>query len=154
QIIANGNVVVDEKTCAQDHEKQGTECVNVVNEWVTYTGNFAPGILQLEVLVADTKGQVSSKRFWVNVPYTPPPAPGVPAPPKFAEVLKFREEHGLDIDLDPMVDELEINDRVWESMSAWHDPHSPLGEVARASYDRWGVPLRAVDVAELEWRIA
>ena len=32
------------------------------------------------------------------------------------------------------------------------DTHTPAGEVARASYERWGVPLRSADAAELEYR--
>lgn len=153
-IIANGSVLVDEKDCKQDPEKEGTECIDLDNEWITYTGNHAPGILNLEVVVTDNDGNVASERFWVEIPYTPPPPPGVPEEPLFAEVLEFREERGLDLDLDPVEDELELNDRVLGTIGEWKNPQTPEGRVARASWKRWGVPLRTAEVAELEYRIA
>jgi len=75
----------------------------------------------------------------VNIPYTPPPPPGEPEKPLFADVLAFRQEHGLDLDLDPIEDEFEIDDRVFDSINDWvkGDP------VAVASWERWGVPLRS-----------
>ncbi len=154
QLIANGSTLVDEKYCEQDLQTPGVECVDLINEWVTHTADLSPGILYLEVLTTDRIGDTASQRFWVNIPYTPPPAIGAPVPPKFSEVLRFREEHGLDLDLDPATEELEINDRVFDLIGWWHNPYTPLGEVARASYERWGVPLRPVDVGELEYRLA
>lgn len=155
ELIANGNQLIDELHCEQDLEKEGTECTTLVNEWVTNTGNHPPGILNLEIIITDRLEQTASERLWVNIPEPPPPpAPGTPVPPTFAEILEFREEHGLDIDLDPVQDEMEINDRVFESINAWHTPDSPAGQIARASWERWGIPLRTPDVAELEYRIA
>ena len=150
EIIANGEQVVAEKTCAQDYSNGVTECVDQVKEWVTNTGNWAPGNLQLEVIVTDAIGQIASERFWVNVPYTPPPGSEAADPPSFAEVLRFREEFGLDLDLKNM--ELTLNERIFDLIGAWHNPNTPIGEVARASAERWGVPLRPVDVAEMEYR--
>ncbi|HEX5376365.1 MAG TPA: DUF6531 domain-containing protein [Solirubrobacterales bacterium] len=153
QLIANGDLLVDEKTCAQDYSNEKTECVDEAMQWVTDTGSWAPGILQLEVIVTDSlsQAQVSSERFWVNVPYTPPPAPGSADPPAFEEILRFREAHGLDLDLKG--DELAINERIFDLLNAWYNPNTPAGEVARATEERWGVPLRPVDAAELEWRL-
>jgi sugar lactone lactonase YvrE len=152
QVVANGNVMVDEKICEQNPEAPGIECVDVVNEWVTNTAELAPGILYLEVLITDRLGAVASERFWVNIPYVPPPPPGAPVAPTFADVLHFREDFGLDLDLNPVNDELALNDRVFDLIGAWRNPQTPAGEVARASWERWGVPLRPADVAELEYR--
>ena len=150
QVITNSNQLIDEQTCEQDQEKPGIECVTLINEWVTATENHPPGILDLEVVIKDSLAQVSSRRFWVNVPEPLPPTPGAPVPPRFAQVLEFREEHGLDIDLDPVLDELELHDRVFDTIGDWWAGVP----VARASMERWGAPLRAPEVAELEDRIA
>ncbi|HEX5988673.1 MAG TPA: DUF6531 domain-containing protein [Solirubrobacterales bacterium] len=149
QVIANNDQLVDEHTCTYDPENP-TECTTETNEWVTETGNWPPGIVYLEVIAKDRLGESSSQRFWVNIPYTPPPDPEDEEPPRFSDILRFREEFGLDLDLKG--DELAINDRIFESMGAWHNPLTPDGEVARASQEKWGVPLRALDVAELEYR--
>jgi sugar lactone lactonase YvrE len=150
QIVANGNQVLAEKTCKQDLEKIGTECTTEAKELVTNTEAWPPGILALEVLATDRLNQVSSQRFWVNIPYTPPPGADAPEPPKFAEVLRFRDEYGLDLDLNG--NEFARNERIFELISLWKNPNTPEGEIARATADRWGVPLRAVDAAELEYR--
>jgi sugar lactone lactonase YvrE len=150
QIIANGDQIVAEKTCKQDLEKAGTECVNEAKELITNTEDWAPGIVSFEILITDRLNQVASQHFWVNMPYTPPPGSEAPDPPKFAEVLRFRDEYGLDLDLKG--NEFARNERIFELISFWHNPNTPEGEVARATADRWGVPLRAVDAAELEYR--
>jgi YD repeat-containing protein len=144
QIVANGNQMVTEKTCEE------SKCVNLEKELVTETQNWPPGILQFEVIVTDTLNQTTSERFWDNIPYTPPPEPEALEPPKFDQILRFREEFGLDLDLKG--DETAINERIFELIAAWHDPTAPAGEVARASSERWSVPLRPVDIAELEYR--
>jgi YD repeat-containing protein len=148
QVIANGNQVVHEKSCAQDYEKPGTECVNWPTQWVMNTQNFAPGILNLEAVVTDDNGHSESTRFWVNIPPPPPPlAEGTPVPPTFEGILHFREEFGLDI-VDPPTDELARNERIFDLLGAWWkgDP------TAVATTERWGVPMRTVDVAEMEYR--
>jgi sugar lactone lactonase YvrE len=147
QIVANGDQLVDEKTCEKTEE---TSCKTVEDPWVTNTGNWPPGILQLEVIVTDSFGKTESTRFWVNIPYTPPPDPEAPEPPKFEDVLHFREEFGLDLDLKG--NEIAIDERIFNLIGDWNNPHIPAGEVARATMGRWGVPLRAVDVAEMEYR--
>jgi YD repeat-containing protein len=149
QVIANGNQLVDEKTCQHDPAEPG-KCVTQSSEWVTETGNWPPGILQLEVIAMDRLGEATSQRFWVNIPYTPPLDPEAEEAPRFNEILRFREEFGLDLDLKG--DESAINDRIFDLMGDWHNPSTPEGEVARASWERWGVPLRQVDVAEMDYR--
>lgn len=148
QVIANGDTVVNEKNC--EKEKPWLECTTQTTEWATETALLPPGILQLEVLVTDRLGQSASERFWVNVPYTPPPDPEAEEPPRFSDIKKFREEFGLDLDLKG--NEVAINERIYDLMGAWANPQTPAGEVARSSWERWGVPLRAGDVAELEYR--
>jgi sugar lactone lactonase YvrE len=150
ELIANGSTQVDEKTCDQDWETPERECQDVEDLWVTNTGNWAPGILNLEVVLTDANGNVAGTKFWVNIPYTPPPDPEADEPPTFDEVLHFREEFGLDLDLKG--DELAIGERIFNLIGDWYNPHTPNGEVARATYERWGVPLRAVDAAELEYQ--
>lgn len=152
EVIANGSQLVDEATCEQDPAKEGLECLGLlIDEWVVETGSLTPGVMQLEVVATDRLGRSESERFWVDVPYTPPEAPGALTPPKFMEILRFREDYGLEV-VFPVANELELNDRIFELMNAWHNPHTPAGEVARASWARWGVPLRHEDVAELEYR--
>jgi tripartite motif-containing protein 71 len=153
-IVVNGNQLVDEKSCAQNFETTAIECEEDVNQWVMETGEHAPGILQVEVVVTDhakSNKSTAAERFWVNIPRTPPPLPGVPTPPKFKEIKDFREDYGLEV-VFPVADEIELNERIFNLIGAWHNPSSPVGQVARASWERWGVPLRAEDVAELEYR--
>jgi YD repeat-containing protein len=150
QVIANGNQLVSEKTCEQDPETPGIECRTPIDEWVTETSAWPPGIVHLEVVATDRLGQTVASRFWVNIPYTPPPDPEAEQPPRFSDVARFREEYGLDRDLKG--DELAVNDRIFDLIGNWHNPMTPRGEVARATHARWGVPLREVEVAELEYR--
>jgi YD repeat-containing protein len=152
QVIANGNQLVDEETCEQDPEKPGVECVTIAEPWVMNTANWSPGITSFEVVITDRLGQTAAERFWVNLPYTPPPVPGAPVPPEYDDVLRFREEHGLDLDLKG--DDVAVFTRVMDLIGAWYNPGTPAGEVARATTERWGVPLRAIDAAELEYRLA
>ncbi len=146
-VLVNGNVLVHETPCEQT-EAPGIECQTVVSEWVTDTDLHSPGYLNIEVMVTDRLGQTAGERFWVDIPEPPPaPAPGTPIPPKFAEVLQFREEYGLE-KVFPVANEIERNERIFNLINAWYE-----GEpVARSSWERWGVPLRPADVAEMEYR--
>lgn len=151
KVIANGSDLVDEKTCAQT-EAPGIECKTEIDAWVTSTEEHPPGRLDLEVITTDRLGQTAAERFWVNIPPPPPPpAPGTPIPPKFRDIAKFREEFGLDV-VDPVANEIELNERIFNLIKAWYEPETPEGQVARATMGRWGVPLRPRDVAELEYR--
>jgi len=151
QVIADGDQLVTERECKQDPGTPQIDCLEESKEWITSTSSHPAGILELEVLVVDRLGSEASQRFWVNIPYTPPPQPGVVPPPSFAQIQEFRQEFGLDLDL---TDELARNDRIFDLIGAWNNPQTPAGEVARSSAERWGVPLRPVDVAELEYREA
>jgi YD repeat-containing protein len=147
QIVANGSQVVAEKTCEKAHD---FECLYLERIYVTETGNWPPGIVSFEVIATDTNGFTSGRRFWDNVPYTPPPGNAELEPPTFEAIQLFREEFGLDLDLKG--NERGIAERIFNLVDAWHEPNTPEGQVARASMGRWGVPLRATDVAEMEYR--
>jgi len=152
QIIANGNAIIEERTCSQNPETPGVDCTHETAELVVETANLAPGVMSLEVLAKDRIGNMTTKRFWVNVPYTPPPNSEEPTKPSFSKIKQFREEFGLDKDLDPASEQQQINNRIYDLLAAWANPSTPEGAVARSSAERWGVPLRPVDVAELEYR--
>ncbi|HET7445723.1 MAG TPA: DUF6531 domain-containing protein [Solirubrobacterales bacterium] len=148
QVIANGNTLVSEKTC--EKPKPWLECTTQNTEWVTETAALVPGILYLEVVTTDRLGQSTGEKFWVNVPYTPPPDPEAEEPPRFSDIEKFREEFGLDLDLKG--DDEAINDRIFDLMGAWNNPNTPAGEVARSTAERWALPMRVADAAEMEYR--
>jgi hypothetical protein len=126
EVIANGNIQVDEKTCAEDFEKEGVECEHVSDPWITESGNWSPGILNLEVIVTDREGHEASERFWVNIPYTPPPDPEAEPDPTYTEIKNFREEFGLDPDLKG--NEEAINERIFGLIRDWENPHTPAGK--------------------------
>lgn len=152
EILIDGNMLVEEKTCSQNYETEEIECQKEVAEWVVETGELAPGTMQVDAIVKDRLGNVSSKRFWVKVPYAPPPSPEEPSKPTFSEIKQFREEFGLDRDLNPATEQNQINNRIYDLLAAWSNPQTPEGEVARSSAEKWGVPMRPVDVVEMEYR--
>lgn len=88
----------------------------------------------------------------MNIPYTPPPSPEEEERPMFSEIKAFRKAYGLDRDLNPVTEVQELNNRIFDLIGSWNNPQTPAGEVARSSNIRWGVPLRPVDVAEMEYR--
>jgi Trypsin len=150
KVIANGNTLVDEQTCPKP---QVIECLIEKSEWVTESDLHAPGHLQLEVIATDRIGESTSERFWVDVPKPMPLAPGTPVQPRFRDIAKFREDYGLEV-VFPVANETELNERILDLIKAWNEPNTPAGQVARSSMERWGVPLRPADVAELEYRLA
>jgi tripartite motif-containing protein 71 len=149
EVLANGDQLVSEKRC--DNEP-ATSCPTRQEDlWATDTASLAPGVLNLEVIVTNGLGLSESKRWWVTIPPTPPPVPGTPVAPKFSEIQKFREDYGLEV-VFPVENERKLVERIYGLINAWHSPGTPAGEVARASWERWGVPLRPEDVAEMEYR--
>lgn len=147
QVVANGSQVVAEKSCEEPHP---WECESLEKFYETETGDWPPGILSLEVIVKDAIGGTNTLRFSDDIPYTPPPNDPELEPPTFEQIRQFREEFGLDLDLKG--NERAIAERIFNLIDAWHEPGTPEGQVAQASWEKWGVPLRAADVAELEYR--
>jgi len=146
EVIVGGNQVVHETTCPAGDPVES--CKTLLSEWVTDTSTNPPGHLEVEVVLTDRDGNIASERFWVDIPEPPPPpAPGTPIPPKFADVSKFREDFGLE-KVFPVATEIERNERIFNTINAWYEGDP----VARGSWERWGVPLRPADVAELEYR--
>jgi hypothetical protein len=154
QFIVNGSTVVDEKTCTGTAK----ECEHWTLDWIVEPAELPAGTMWIEVVITSRvleehgEPRKSSTRWWVTVPYVAPPEAGVPQPPKYKKVLNFREEYGLDLDLNPVADELALHNRVWETIDAWWTPSTAVGQVANATWERWGVPLRYVDEQELEYR--
>jgi streptogramin lyase len=150
--VLAGNALVEEFSCQQVGGPP-PECTKPdALPWVMETEAYAPGRLQIEVVATDSDGESTSERFWVDVPEPPPPpAPGTPVAPRFSEIKTFREDYGLEV-VFPVANATERNERIFNLINAWHEPNTPLGQVARASQERWGVPLRPEDVAEMEYR--
>jgi YD repeat-containing protein len=152
EILIDGNTLVEERTCSQNYETEEIECQEEAAEWVVETGELAPGNMQVEAIVKDRLGNVSSKRFWVKVPYTPPPSLEEPTKPTFLEIKEYRHSHGLDLDLNPITEVQILNNRIYDLLAAWGNPATPEGGVARFAAEEWGVPMRPIDVAEMEYR--
>ncbi|HET7454132.1 MAG TPA: 6-bladed beta-propeller [Solirubrobacterales bacterium] len=149
QVLANGDRLVSEKRCDKE---PATSCPTREEDlWATDTASLSPGVLNLEVIVTNGLELSESKRWSVTIPQTPPPVPGAPVAPKFSEIQKFREDYGLEV-VFPVENERKLVERIYGLINAWHSPGTPAGEVARASWERWGVPLRPEDVAEMEYR--
>ncbi len=148
ETIVNGDTLVDEQLCPK---AKVIECPKEESLWLTESDLHAPGHLQLEVIATDRLGESTSERFWVDVPKPTPLAPGTPVQPRFRDIARFREEYGLEV-VFPVANETELNERILDLIKAWNEPNTPAGQVARASMDRWGVPLRPADVAELDYR--
>jgi sugar lactone lactonase YvrE len=147
-IVANGNQVVAEKLCEEPHP---WECTSLPKIYETETGNWPPGLVSFEVIAIEANELGSaSTHFSINMPETPPPNPSGIEQPTFERVQRFREEFGLDLDLKG--NERAQVERINNLIAAWDSPGSPEGAVARASAEKWGVPLRKVDVEEMEYR--
>jgi YD repeat-containing protein len=149
QIIVNGTTIVDEKTCPYATR---VECEKEHISWQTNSRELPPGPMTVEAVLTNFEGLTAALSWAVTVPYIPPSNGGEPEPPTYKQVLNFREAWGLDVHLDPVIDELELQERVQEPIGAWYNPDTPLGQVARASWERWLVPLGPADVEELEYR--
>jgi tripartite motif-containing protein 71 len=147
QLVANGSQVVAERSCEKEHP---WECLSLEHIYNTEAEDWNPGMLSIEVIATDAIGGTSAIRMEDNVPYIPSHPDDELEAPTFADIKRFREEFGLDLDLKH--DERAIAERIFNLIDAWHEPDTSEGEVARSSAGRWGVPLRPVDVAELEYR--
>jgi YD repeat-containing protein len=149
QVVANGNSVVAEKTCEDNAEPPSHICDQPPPlEWITHASEHAPGRMDLEVIVTDFLGHKTAKRFFVVVPQQPPPDPEAAERPSFDSIKLFREEYGLDRN-NPRT-EPQMNELILELLYEWEKRDF----TAMTAVEQWGVPMRAPELAEMEWRRA
>jgi YD repeat-containing protein len=146
QVLVNGNAVVAEKTCEDKSEPPAHNCEHVTLEWVTNAAEHAAGQLNLEVVVTDFLGHSTAERFFVTIPQQPPPDPEAPPRPSFEQIKQFREEFGLDREHN--YTEEQMTALILELLYEW-ELQKPTAMLA---IEKWGVPLRSPEVAELEYR--
>lgn len=147
KVIANGNSVVEEKTCEDPSEPPSHVCEKPEPlEWITHASEHAAGRLDLEVLVTDFFGRSTAERFFVTIPQQPPPDPEAPERPTFDSIKLFREENGLDRN-NPLTEQ-QMNRLILELLYEWErrDP------IPMAAVEGWGVPMRAPELTEMEYR--
>ncbi|HET9675961.1 MAG TPA: hypothetical protein VFP21_00485, partial [Solirubrobacterales bacterium] len=146
QLVVNGNSVVEEKTCEDNSQPPAHNCDSVILEWVTNAAAHPPGQLNLEVVATDFLGHKTAERFFVTIPQQPPPDPEAPEKPDFASTKLFREDHGLD--LGKSMTSAETTRLVLELLYEW-EAQVPT---AVAAVNGWGIPMRAPELNEMEWR--
>lgn len=147
KVIENGSAILAETTCEDKSEPPAHNCDEPPPlEWITNPAAHAPGQLNLEVVATDFLGHSTAESFFVTIPQQPPPEPEAPERPNFEAVKKFREDYGLDRE-HPLT-ESQMNTLILELLYEWE-----LGEpTAVTAVDNWGVPMRAPELAEMEWR--
>jgi hypothetical protein len=103
-----------------------------------------------EVITTDANSFTSSREFWTT-PHLRriPPTPSSNRRPSKG-IQQFREEFGLDLNLKG--NERLIAERIFNLIDARHETNTSEGQVARASMALWVSPLRAADLAEMEYR--
>jgi sugar lactone lactonase YvrE len=148
QVLINGEVAAEEKTCKDDLETTKHECQQVTLEWVTNTAAHPAGQLNLEVVATDFLGNSIGENFFVTIPQQPEAESEAPAEPTFEDTKDFREEFGLDYESGRS--ESEINKLIFELLEEW----KLEWPVARWATAQWGVPLREKEVKEIEYREA
>jgi YD repeat-containing protein len=146
KVIANGNSVVAEETCEDPAEPPTQLCEQWQLPWITHASEHAPGRLDLEAIVTDPQGRQTAERFFVTVPQQPPPGPEEVERPSFASIKLFREEYGLD--RNKSLTEPQLNELILELLYEWEKRDF----TAMAAIENWGVPMRAPELAEMEWR--
>ncbi|MDQ3724422.1 MAG: DUF6531 domain-containing protein [Actinomycetota bacterium] len=147
KVIANGNSVVAEKTCEDPAEPPSHKCDQPPPlEWITHASEHAPGRMDLEVIVTDFLGHQRAERFFVFVPQQPPPGPEEVERPTFASIKLFREEYGLD--RNKSLTEPQRNELILELLYEWEKRDF----TAMTAVEEFGVPMRAPELAEMEYR--
>jgi len=147
RVVANGTAVVAEKTCEDPSEPPSHVCDQPAPlEWITHAAEHQAGRMDLEVIVTDFLGHQTAERFFVFVPQQPPADPTVAERPNFNSIKLFREEYGLDRN-EPLSD-VQLNELILELLYEWEN-RDPT--VMRA-VEGWGIPMRAPELAEMEWR--
>jgi YD repeat-containing protein len=146
QVVANGDAILEEKTCVDPAEPPEGACEHVTLPWVTNPAEHAAGQLNLEVVVTDTLEHQTAERFFVTMPQQPPPDPAAPVRPTFGQIKQFREEYGLD--RAHAYSEQQLTTLILELLYEWENENP----TAMLAVEKWGVPLRSPEVEELEYR--
>ena len=147
KVIANGNAVVAETTCEDPAEPPSHICDQPAPlEWITNAAEHPAGRMDLEVIVTDFLGHETAERFFVIVPQQPPPDPTVAERPNFNSIRLFREEHGLD--RNKSLTGPQLNELILELLYEWENRN----ETTMTAVESWGVPMRAPELAEMDWR--
>lgn len=147
KVVVDGTSVVAETTCTDPAEPPSHVCDEPPPlEWITHPSEHAPGRMAVEVVVTDFLGHQTAERFFVIVPRQPPADPAAAERPNFRAIKLFREEYGLDRD-SPRT-EPEMNELALELLYEWEGGElAPMKAVAE-----FGVPMRAPELEEMEWR--
>lgn len=147
KVVENGRAILAETTCEDPSEPPKHNCDEPPPlEWITNPAAHAPGQLNLEVVATDFLGHSTAESFFVTMPQQPPPEPEAPERPDFEAVKQFRADYGLDRE-HPLTEQ-QMNTLILELLYEWE-----LGEqTAVTAVDNWGVPMRAPELAEMEWR--
>ena len=148
RVLANGNSVAAEETCEDNSVPPDHHCDKWTLPWVTAASDFAPGRLDLEVIVTDLLGHQSSERFYVFVPQPDPPDPEAVPRPDFDSIKLQREENGLD--REKSLSTFQLTELILELLYEWESrDYAPVRAV-----EQFGVPMRAPELAEMEYRRA
>jgi YD repeat-containing protein len=148
RVIANGNSVAAEETCEDKAEPPDHHCDKWTLPWVTSASDFSPGRLDLEVIVTDLLGHQASERFYVFVPQPDPPDPEAVPRPDFDSIKLQREENGLDNG--KSLSTFQLTELILELLYEWESrEYAPVRAV-----EEFGVPMRAPELAEMEYRRA
>lgn len=146
QVLVNGTAVVAEETCEDNSKPPAHNCDHLKLEWITSASEHAAGRLNLEIVATDFLGRSVGEGFFVTVPQQPPPDPATPEKPDFAAIKLFREEYGLD--REHPLSKPQMNQLILELLYEW-EAQRPA---ATAAVNSWGVPMRAPELAEMEYR--
>jgi tripartite motif-containing protein 71 len=147
KIVANGNAVVEETTCEDNSVPPAHNCDKPpALEWTTSPSEHAAGQLDLEIIATDFNGNSSAKSFYVTMPQEEEAESSEFEPPTFESTKLFREEYGLD--RSKSLTQPELNKLVLELLYEWEVGNS----TAVAAVNSWGVPMRAAELGEMEYR--
>jgi tripartite motif-containing protein 71 len=145
--IVSGQSVLAEKTCEDKSEPPAHNCDRPEPlEWIPNPSEFAPGRLDIEIIATDFQNRSTAERFFVTIPQQPPPNPEAPEKPDFKSIKLFREENGLD--RGKALTEAQSNKLILELLYEW-EAQLPT---AMAAVEGFGVPMRAPELTEMEYR--
>jgi sugar lactone lactonase YvrE len=147
RVIENGTAVVAEKTCEDKSEPPAHNCDQPAPlEWITNAAEHPAGRMDLEVIVTDFLGHQTAERFYVIVPQQPPPDPTRAERPNFNSIRLFREDNGLD--RNKSLTQPQLNELILELLYEWEGRN----EKTMIAVENFGVPMRAAELSEMEFR--